>query len=51
VMLGDSRKLEDSRGSGWNDPPSSRYSSSPRVSLPRKRFPHTPQANDTPPGQ
>jgi len=41
-------KPADGRGSGWNDPPSSCYSSSPRVSLPRKRVPYPLQTNCTP---
>jgi len=49
-MSGESRKTEDGRGSGWNDPPASHYSSSPRSSLPRKRFPHPLQADSNPPG-
>jgi len=49
-MSGESRKTEDGRGSGWNDPPTSHYSSSPRSSLPRKRFPHPLQADSNPPG-
>lgn len=44
-------KPADGRGSGWNDPPSSRYSSSPRASLPRKRVPYPLQSNCTPSGK
>ena len=50
LILGDDTvagKPGDGRGSGWNDPPASRYSSSPRGSLPRKRVPYPLEANST----
>ena len=52
-ILGDgivAGKPGDGRGSGWNDPPASHYSSSSRGSLPRKRVPYISQANCTPSG-
>jgi len=51
VILGDGTvagKPGDGRGGGWNDPPASRYYSSPRGSLPRKRVPYPLEANNTP---
>jgi len=48
---GVSGKTADGRGSGWNDPPASRYSNSPRGSLPRKRIAYPSQTNCTPTGQ
>ena len=41
----------DGRGSGWNDPPASHYSSSPRGSLPRKRIAYPLQADSSPSGK
>jgi len=52
-MLGDGTEAGepvDGRGSGWNDPPASQYSSTPRGSLPRKRVPYPSQSNGTPSG-